>query len=322
MKDWELLTLIGGAVAIGLVVETNNPGTFRRIISGLDGYAVANPTPMTPETYPSNIISSANPSISKSETQKKRQEMKKNKKARAEIPNTGVHSVEYPSCPDDLSKVCGSNCTKNNRLYKIVCSQWEENSLFPAVVPEKHGASLKETREIMKQYPSITVPPNFPGSVTVTPSREDQNEPYLPDESESQGPPLIPKPGKTLKQPTDNTLTPSKPSTRPTTSPPPSGNIIGYLDKIDEKRPGINSIGCYPGHLKSGGDRPSCRGGYNGDISNRQQYGIIATPVVGGNRKNTAHGGSLQTEITSGGPVSKKAFSFHSNGSIRFKFDR
>jgi hypothetical protein len=57
--------------------------------------------------------------------------------------------------------------------------------------------------------------------------------------------------------------------------------------------------------LKSGGDRPSCRRQYDGNISSNQ-YGIIATPNIGGNKKNTAHGGSLQTEITSGGPVSNK----------------
>jgi hypothetical protein len=148
------------------------------------GWASSSNQPITPEPYPSDIRSSVNDQI---ESQNKRQQDKKKqtdrqqdiwaiqrqgipksiaktvlpptskqiKKTMAEIPPTGVHiQVE---CSDNMP--CGTNCWKDGKLWKIVCSERERQELYPAVVPEKHGASPKETREILKQYPSLT--PNF-----------------------------------------------------------------------------------------------------------------------------------------------------------------
>lgn len=56
---------------------------------------------------------------------------------------------------------CGANCWKDGKLWKIVCSE-------------------KET----KKKPSITIPSNFPGTVTVTPGEE----PYPDDENNQIGP--------------------------------------------------------------------------------------------------------------------------------------
>jgi hypothetical protein len=37
-------------------------------------------------------------------------------------------------CPDDLSTICGANCYKNGRLWKIVCSEQQLQDLYPSQV--------------------------------------------------------------------------------------------------------------------------------------------------------------------------------------------
>ena len=85
---------------------------------------------------PSRIISSVNPQIKKSEEKEKK-----------------VHT--QVECPKDLNTMkCGSNCYKNGKLYKIVCSEAEREALYPP----------KKTKK-----KSITVPANFPSDVTISP---------------------------------------------------------------------------------------------------------------------------------------------------------
>jgi hypothetical protein len=215
---------------------------------------------------------------------------KKSKKKLAEVPKSEKVSVQM-ECPKDLSKLpVGANCWKDGRLYKVVSSKRERDEVYPAVVPEKHGASPKETREILRQYPSLTVPPYFPGRVTVSPT--DQNEPY-PAESE-ESPPLIPKPGKTLRPPqSSQTLTPTPPSSPPSPpappyGPSPSGKPAYYIDK--------------PWDKKEAAGRPSIRVLGPNPTGN---YRLVGSVVVGTNPKQSGTGhGSPTTEITSGGPGS------------------
>src|SRR5215469_1146765 len=93
--------------------------------------------PLVEERYPSKIKKDYDP----------------HKKRLAEIPKTGVSvQMEYPH---DLSLLdCGAHCTRNGKLYQVVCGGMEK----PPKKTKTHRPS-----------PSLTVTPNFPGSVTISP---------------------------------------------------------------------------------------------------------------------------------------------------------
>ena len=96
---------------------------------------------------------------------------------------------------------CGSNCYKNGKLYKIVCSEAEREALYPP----------KKTKK-----KSITVPANFPSDVTISPGETPY--PEVGDEPGGQDVPLTDLlPGQKQIIPT---IPPGAPGQAPTPSTP------------------------------------------------------------------------------------------------------
>ena len=135
---------------------------------------------------------------------------------------------------------CGSNCYKDGKLWKIVCSEAEREALYPPAGPHK-------------KKPSITVPAHFPSDVTISPGET----PY-PEVGDTPGgedvpiPPLQLAPGQ---QPITPTIPPGAPGQAPTPSAPaPSLKPI----------PTTPTPGKAVGHSSGGGCNtkdgyPSCR---------------------------------------------------------------
>jgi hypothetical protein len=117
--------------------------------------------PVTSEKYPSKIKKTVNTKIE--------EEDKKNKKRHLTPSNLSEHDVTVlVECPDDLTKMkCSSNCWKGQKLYKITCSESERKAIYPS------------------KTKTITVPPNFPNSVTITSG--DQDDSYLPSNEDQSG---------------------------------------------------------------------------------------------------------------------------------------
>jgi hypothetical protein len=280
--------------------------------------------PLVEERYPSKIKKEYDP----------------HKKRLAEIPTSRDHIGVQMECPSDLSKLpCGSECIKNGKVHKVVCSS---RTKIPGVdypvIPEHHGASPQETRDILAQYPpdktdsnnwfpttrrrqkrpTLTVPPNFPGAVTISPgetpypedtgggSEQDiggtqpgeRTTPSGPDwnppQEDTSG--VVTTPPKRLphRQPQIGPIK-KEPTRQPQITPGPRGGSIGSLTE-------------YWNHTKCSraADRPSCR--KQGDIPAQYKtgnYGVRGSVTLRGKITRSKDHGSPGTEITSGGPGSK-----------------
>jgi hypothetical protein len=132
---------------------------------------------------------------------------KTQKKKRHLEPSKAQVSAQV-ECPKNLHDLpAGANCWKNGRLWKIVSSEKESASLYP-------------------KKPSITVPSNFPGSVTVTPGGGDEG-PYPETDIGGEGPAQDVGPTSPDWNPHSSDDTSSTPPTTPAT--PPAVGQIGHV---------------------------------------------------------------------------------------------
>jgi len=94
------------------------------------------------------------------------------KRRLAEVPDAEGITVQM-ECPHDLSTLnCGSMYTKHGHIYQVVCGAVTKP-------PKEHK------KKTTKSQRSLTVPPNFPGSVTISPGEtpypsEETGDQYFP----------------------------------------------------------------------------------------------------------------------------------------------
>lgn len=259
--------------------------------------------PITSEEYPSKIKKSVNPQIEKQD---------KKKKHKAQIPDEGVHT--QVECPNDLNIMkCGSNCYKDGKLWKIVCSEKEREALYP---------------KTKKKQPSVTIPPNFPDTVTISPGEESYpeqagDEPSQPD---IPIPPLQLAPGQD-QQPIQPTIPPTTPGRGPTQTVPPQivttpiqgGGTIFYPYKPRSDGGKELPNGCEPVKV-SKGHTNSCRWEAPTDVM--KSHGLATTSYrIDGllDLGDQADSNNQELSITTGGPGSTDANCCGFTGRINIK---
>jgi hypothetical protein len=311
----DIKVIIGSGYIIGSVlknqIQENNLDTG--FGSTLPESQVLIPEPINPKprTQPSMTQPLVSPNINReieSQVPKNKNKKKgKQHKSKAQIPDEGIHT--QVECPKDLSKLkCGSNCYEKGKLYKIVCSQSEEESLYPpagkhkttkTTTPSSPSTPSSQLHDNYPEEPEQTTPspppPLTPGSpeiggggnVTITtPSGGTIQVPW------DQGPLTEPTQTQTQSQgPGATTQTPTQPG-----ATNQRGRIIGSLTKM------WNGTNC-----SRATNRPSCRReGAIPEGYEKGNYGIRATVKLGGKIDNGGKGhGSAGTEITAGGPGSE-----------------